>query len=252
MLGWLWFKWEQRKQRQAQELAAKERAIAAQLEQHRAQQSAVKNSLDTLIHEVQHLAGGTPAYVAQADKLLDVAAIEFQEGAFAPFWDAIEQATTSLAAFDESIRKITEKVSSYKNKLLTYQGPHPSLAFAPEHLPDAAPTVEKLKGIVRQAQKDFHFATIYEQRKTNAILISGFSTLGQAIYDLGGRLDQSLRDLGSSVSELGVSITSVAADVRADLKELREDMSHESAARRAHEAKEQEMLDNIQRRKKPN
>ena len=62
-------------------------------------------------------------------------------------------------------------------------------------LPDARPTAQRLAVVVRKAQKDFHFATIFEQRKTNKILVAGFSTLASAIYEIGDAISYSLNNL---------------------------------------------------------
>jgi hypothetical protein len=100
-----------------------------------------------------------------------------------------------------------------------------------------------LRSIVRVAQKNFQFATIYEQRKTNQLLIGGFSTLAQAINDLGSRLESSLDELTSSVSlelsairrsqrEAFEELIEEEQSTRAEISGFREDAAREAKRRR--------------------
>jgi methyl-accepting chemotaxis protein len=144
----------------------------------------------------------------------------------------------------------------------------------------------RLQRIVRKAQRNFEFATIYEQRKTNEILIAGFATLGEAIYGLGSRLEQSIGmlceridDLSSSMEKMNKKIIDAVRDVSSavgevsyrvgDVSSLLEEVSsgvgHLSSAieaadtraqatiseQAARQEKANKMLDNIQRHRVP-
>ena len=45
-------------------------------------------------------------------------------------------------------------------------------------------TSARLKKVVRTAQCDYRFASIYEQRRTNQLLLSGFNNLNDAVAGL--------------------------------------------------------------------
>lgn len=64
---------------------------------------------------------------------------------------------------------------------------------------DTAVTAERMKAIVRKAQRSFQFATIYEQRKTNQILIAGFTNLAEALDQMAYRITDSIDNLTNSV-----------------------------------------------------
>ena len=93
-------------------------------------------------------------------------------------------------------------------------------------LPDLRSTSARLTAIVRESQKDFQFATIYEQRKTNKILIAGFNTLESAIYGLGDAIAFSLNELSNNLQtslndllEETAYQTSVLNDIRSGIKQ---------------------------------
>jgi hypothetical protein len=112
-----------------------------------------------------------------------------------------------------------------------------------------------MRGIVRRAQKDFQFASIYEQRKTNQLLVGGFASLAQAINQLGDRLQSSLESLATSisisVSDLVSAQEAAASALASELQLSREQALEDSDARREHERQERGMLDNLQRRRRP-
>jgi hypothetical protein len=97
---------------------------------------------------------------------------------------------------------------------------------------------------VRAAQRDFEFATIFEQRKTNRLLVAGFSTLGQAMGELASRFEASL-------SELATSLAPAIEHGQAATARLVEHFGTDTQARREHEREVRAMLDNIQHRRKP-
>jgi hypothetical protein len=75
-----------------------------------------------------------------------------------------------------------------------------------------------MKSIVRKTQSNFQFATIYEQRKTNQILVAGFTNLAQALEYMTQRISGSIGDLANSVD--AVSTTSAFKNVFLAAKSL--------------------------------
>lgn len=150
-----------------------------------------------------------PRYLVSADGFLDQAAIDFDEGAFAPFWDSVEGAAMALAKFDAHVGLVGDRLSRYGELVRLYEGspPHfPLTGDSIEGLTASGKTVARLDDTVRKAQRDFQFASIYEQRRTNQVLIAGFNNLGQALAGLSRRLEHSLDNLAGRIDDLSTTV----------------------------------------------
>lgn len=216
-----------------------------------------------------------PKDLMTAEQLLDTAAAEFQDGAFSPFWDSIERAMGKLGAIDGSIKLITDRSDRYKTLAKSYSGQSPPFPVDPasaHRLATANETARRLQSIVRKAQRNFQFATIYEQRKTSEILIAGFTNLGEAIHGVGERLQQSIGFLGDQIDDLSTSmaqmnekVVNAVKDVSTAANEVSSRTAEVSSAIKAADTRIQaamvdqgarqetanKMLDNIQRRRVP-
>ncbi len=141
--------------------------------------------------------------VTLANQHLDAAGREFDEGAFAPFWDEIERAANELAAYKNEVEHLQRNVGVYNNEsleLVRIGGDAPApLALSQFQLSDARPSAARFMSMVRKAQTNFQFAMIFEQRKTNQLLHTGFGTLGSAIHSLGESINASLDKLSKSL-----------------------------------------------------
>jgi Skp family chaperone for outer membrane proteins len=213
-----------------------------------------KNLLDYVTTSVTVLES-LPEEIKIAESALGRAEDEFSDGAFAPFWDAVENAVTHLARFDNGIKEILSNSDRYKQKKTELDTTPPAFKLNINTLPDASSTADRLRSIVRQAQKNFHFATIYEQRKTNQILVQGFQSLGEALSEMTYRIESSMdafsQSFSDSISDLATSNRESAQEIIAGVESVRDQLKSDSEAQRDHEEKEREMLDNIQRRRKP-
>lgn len=189
--------------------------------------------------------------VSSANGCLDTAQREFEERAFAPFWDALENATNFLGAYHQSIGEIKKTATNYETRRSRLSVSVPVFDVPEAGVPDARPLASRLSSLGRAAQKDFQFATIYEQRKTNQLLYSGFGTLAAGLermqYAITDALDDLSLSLGTRLDDLLTVSTSHA-----------EAFNNYSQAAASHyktsedESKKQsEMLDNIQRGHKP-
>jgi hypothetical protein len=130
--------------------------------------------------------------VTEVTATLDIAEKELKERAFAPFWSAIETVLVRLAAYTETARNIPLNAAEYQ-QIKDQLGPAvacPSLEceFGPSVIPDSS----RLRDIVRQAQTDYEFSSIYEARMTNHILVTGFTTLDSALRQLPAVVDSSV------------------------------------------------------------
>lgn len=247
--------WEEEQKRAEIRAAAQAEARKQAEERRLAEQRALANTLSNSLANCTKTVAILPSWVQSAEKSLDHAEEEFADGAFAPFWDAVEEAANTLARFNNAIELLVNSSKRYKTEAPNLDTPLPPFRLGVHTLPDATHTANRMRGIVRQAQKDFHFATIYEQRKTNQLLVGGFTSLAQAINQLGDRLQSSLESLATSisisVSDLISAQEAATSALASELQLSREQATEDSQARREHEQQEREMLDNIQRRRRP-
>lgn len=214
------------------------------------QQEYARGELRDLQDETLSLFESLPRHLAEAEKHMDQAEREFADGAFAPFWDAIEAAATALGHLNHGLHVIKLNASRYEELANQWDGRLQGFVPTPvsvRKLGISGATAERLQSIVRRAQRNFQFATIYEQRKTNKILVAGFTSLGQALANMTHMITASIDDLADSVTSTQSRIGAMMATSNSHLETLAT-AAAESAKR---EDKTLEMLDNIQRRRKP-
>lgn len=252
---------EANRQREAEERKRKEEERKRK-EEERLKEKALLNKL----RQIHSLYNNSRPLLLQASKHLDQAEIEFQERVFAPFWDQVEHATNNLAVYHSMISEMNQEVASYQRAVGELPMRMPPVGLAIGELPSTEEVASRLYNIVRRAQSDHQFADIYEMRKANKILSAGFKSLETAIYSVGEHLHSEL-SLLSEVVEHGLSeIVNRIEDQSTMNNELCEEhrtfveeMFKSSATERTkhHENllakldEQSQMLDNIQRRRKP-
>jgi hypothetical protein len=202
-----------------------------------------------------------PGFLVATEQHLDQAEIDYQEGAFAPFWDVIENAANMLGRFDEGLRAISKNSSRYTELIKLYVGPPPTFplaSLAVTKLDVGTGSAARLRAIVRRAQRDFHFASIYEQRKTNQILVAGFTNLAQALDRMSSQITNSIENLSNSVNSLSNAveestrtISSRTSEIRDAVIDMHENLSEYQSEQAWQEQKALHMLDNIQRGRRP-
>lgn len=214
-----------------------------------------------------------PNHLFTAEELLDQAEVDFKEGAFAPFWDSVEKAAMQLGRFDDSVRTITTNAERHTDVAKRYEGPPPPFPIVLDSVTGMAAaktTNDRMRAIVRRAQRNFQFATIFEQRKTNQLLVAGFTNLAQALDGMGRRIESSIDGLGEQISEmsstLDASLQNLGSNLNSTLTTLHESSTEALSSHfeglqtsmqkhndnQAERHKQTlEMLDNIQRRRRP-
>lgn len=238
--------------------------------------------------ELKHMYKISRLLIDNANKHLDKAEMEFQDGLYSPFWDEIEKVTNHLAEFHQTVESIGNTFSSYEitfnrnskeydtyitetnaaidkflsdknpskfkdagiDKISTEREPSKEITLS-EKLPDVSLLVTRLQALVREAQKDFQFSTIFEQRKTNKLLIHGFGTLESSLSTMGDTINSSINKLSST---LGKSLNDILVATESQSKILNEQNSilrESSKEQRKFEKKALNTLDNIQRGEKP-
>jgi len=196
-----------------------------------------------------------------AEVYLNQAEIDFADGTFAPFWDSVEKAAQALGRFDERVRQINSNASHYAKLVEQYEEAPPAFPLhvqSVEKLAVAKATAERMKRIVRNAQSNFQFAMIFEQRKTNQILVAGFTNLAQALEQMTWRITASIGGLTSAVDAMGSTLNESVLEIDSQMREnakatahYREVLSREASERTVREEKVVELLDNIQRGRRP-
>ena len=146
-----------------------------------------------------------PGDLLAAEESLDEAETRFREGAFALFWDSIEQAVRELGDFDTRVQSITSRFIAYNALIKQDEGQPPEFPIDGDYiakLASSARTAERLRSIVYKAQGNAEFAAIYEQRKNRPISIAGFATLANALALMSSQLQTSVGQLASSAGPM--------------------------------------------------
>ncbi|MBS1695763.1 MAG: hypothetical protein JST91_26500 [Actinobacteria bacterium] len=195
------------KDRQRESMAA---YAAQQLEAERlrrqydaAQQSSlsqIHNSGITALTALESL----PDLLSNADAHISRAEFEFRDGAFSPFWEEIEQAAVSLGRFSEALETIEQSQRTYSAAVQVYAGAPPPFSVSRASVMAARASdnaTQRLSVLVREAQRNYQFASIFEQRKTNHILVAGFKNLGDAIYNMASRISAGIAQLDRSITD---------------------------------------------------
>lgn len=227
---------------------------AACLQRHRDEQQRYHKELLGLGDRSLGIFESIPAHLESAEKCLDRAEDDFADRAFAPFWDSIEHAAKCLAHFDKGVRHIQDDSSRYTELVRKYEDTPPQFPLARqsvERLAVGTATAERMQAIVRKAQRDFQFAMIYEQRKTNQILVAGFKNLAQALEQMAWQIAASIDNLAGSVGVMTSTLNESMRAIHSRLDDIGEMTRQRDDERAARERKALEMLDNIQRGRRP-
>jgi hypothetical protein len=178
-----------------------------------------------------------PRYLERASTYLRRAEGEFRDNAFAPFWDAIENAAHVLAVFNEKTNQASKAAAVYYGSLNGRSHTFPPFPAGAGNIPDPSPVLQDLRRVLRMGQTNFQFANIWEHRRTREVMIAGFRTLGEAVSNLGSVVENSHSALEQSIS------SDVARLVQEEIR------SRDSLDRRMVE--QNRMLDNIQLHRRP-
>lgn len=204
----------EKRQVHAQEVDWMCHSIAArEKEAHDLTQNA-RQARDSLFKELR----GLPLLLRDVDASLLNAEEEFGGKFYAPFWDNVEQAAIGLGAFNSSLSRIKSGVDSYKSMLFGRTHNFPALDIRSQDIPSPAQQTERLRQLVRSGQRDFEFATIWEHRKTQKIMLEGFRTVGEAISNVGLMV-------GDSLSRLNITLEEISGQQLDEQVRLRESFS---------------------------
>lgn len=189
-----------------------------------------------------------PVLFDQSRRDVEQARKEMEEEAFGPFWDAIEGAAYKLAEFDEIVKMLTKNGAMYHADLDSVRHNFPPFPTDVLPVPNPKQVLDEFHMLVRKAQRDFRFASIWEQRKTRAVLIDGLHSIGDAVDNLGSRIVDSISKMERSLSSRIASMENSLSSRLGELTDLQERAMDDAQAYRQNISS---MLDNIQRGRKP-
>ena len=195
------YQWLQAEHAQAR--AANDARLKAEQDSKRARAEAqrlLESEMNARIRYATETVSKLPTLIGESEAALDLAESEFADGAFAPFWEAVETASTRLAQHSFAIEEVENAAQEYRTLRSDFRS-NPPVYNVPTVFPDPSSTVRRMYGIVRKAQRDFQYSAIYEQRKTNQILMEGFAHLSGELGNLGDRFERSIELMGGSVVE---------------------------------------------------
>ncbi len=208
-----------------------------------------RQQLEKLSNEALSYSNNIPKHLENAEKFLDVAKVDYEDGALSPFWDNIEAAICEVGHANECINNIEyvmRKHSSVKKEAKFDSATFPLNPSFVSELAVASATTDRLNKIVRAAQCSPDFAKIYETKRQTQILIAGFSGLGLALRGisnqiessinvLGDRIDGKMNDLSeniqSSISQLSVSNHEDSQILKDSIEKFHNDYSKSSKKR---------------------
>ena len=226
-----------------------------------------------LVSGAQLSAANLSLLMSEAGSALDLAEKEFSDGLYSPFWEAMESAAQSLHSFDKTLQAINSAQQRYAIEAQPLKPDAVSFSLGITVLPSPSFISHRMKDLYRKVRKDPHFAQIYEQRRTNSILIEGFRSLGDALTYLGDRIESELQSVGSRVEFRLADIDSALRDSSKQMERQQQALLQEAkswreearsgnaelaaiARRNAEQAENsawerRDMLDNIQHHRKP-
>ena len=201
--------------------------------------------------------------VEQAEDSLNQALQLFKERAYTPFWDSIENAVESLRQFDKRVNYINQSANEYYASLEGREHTYPAFPLRSEDLPNPNALIKRLAERIAEAQRDFQFASIFEQRRTTSAIVAGFRNTQEAINSLRNDIVSSLSDLQNSLES---GLENISSNIREGFDDLAESHEHSAAELREtldgyaeeaskrntkHQKFTEDALDNIQNRRKP-
>ncbi|WNG79970.1 hypothetical protein C6A86_017035 [Mycobacterium sp. ITM-2016-00316] len=256
-------------QKDKKEKAEAERIAAAKakkerLAQLKSEQARIAQRLQTTNQAAVDAFDKLPGHLENAHQYLDSAIEEFDESAYIPFWTAIENAATELASFIELVDRINVYSIEYTSLAGKYKGevdPFAVSLAAASKLRVSEGVSHRIAQVIRPAHKDPHFAQIFLQMRTNAILVAGFENLADALGRMTVVLSNAISKVNSSIDEVGSKLNRIDSGINSlnvSTQSLNGAVTQSSNQLSSHyrglerqQARSVHMLDNIQHHRRP-
>lgn len=152
--------------------------------------------------------------LTSAEKNINRAKIEFSENAYGPFWDYIEKAVDDLHVYEKTMHEVSEMLSLVRDAIDNRGAEETPIYIDRNRLVGARNIIDELSAVVRPAQRDFQFSTIFEQRKASRILQEGVTNILQAIDQLENTIVSSTDSVLYSLTEISGKLDSVNDELR--------------------------------------
>ena len=190
-----------------QKIAEKERKIAEKAEKERKDRvHLVVQKMNGQRSDTIESGGRLLDHAERVCSLLEKVKTDLMERAFAPFWDNICGAAAELGRMEARARSMARCHKEYielgaEYSIICQDGdivPDPFEKGLLNPLGDRqtiADLTAAFRVIVRTAQKDFEFASIYEHYRTREVLVEGFGSLADAIDCLSEGIGRGFREL---------------------------------------------------------
>jgi hypothetical protein len=170
--------------------------------------TASRNKLKFVASETEALIKSLPTALYNSEKELSKAKKRFEQRSYYPFWDAIGESTESLKKYQQSIHKIDQFARLYYKQLQEHKKefgdlqdtPVPSFPVrnnARDTLRNGSATASRISQLYDVAHRDFEFATIYANWRTNKTLVAGFQNLSDGLASIRndlGSIELTIRD----------------------------------------------------------
>lgn len=140
-----------------------------------------------------------PYFETSAKKSIDIAKTDLSDNAISPFGDRIEEASRSLALYKEAIDQLQLNGEVYSKILDGKNHNFPRRFPIGTNISISETLLDEYNTTIRKAHTKPEFGNIWEQRKTQKILIAGFQSLGQAINNMKDEIVSSIESLEYSI-----------------------------------------------------
>ena len=215
----------------------------------------IYNEQPNNLRSMHDLLQDTSSFLNQSDKF-------FNERAFTPFWDSVEEVMKSLRNFNERVHLVHGRARKYYELLEGREHTFPAFPVNSNQIPSPEPLIQRLQEVIARAHRDFQFASIYEQRKTTSAIVAGFRSMQEAITKLREDIVSSISclqdSLDSGLKTIHSQIVSLEESQQKSIGELREVLEKHGEAIQTQDKRDEkhqefvkEALDNIQHHRKP-
>jgi hypothetical protein len=138
--------------------------------------------------------------VETAERHLATSAAEFRQHRYAPFWDAMENATKAIGQTRAAQSILTADINRYVDVLHERDHDFPDWDHAVTRIADIEPALAQFRQLKDAAESDYHFASIRQMVETRQVMIEGFKNLGDALRHLETAVVTSIADLRTAIN----------------------------------------------------
>jgi len=162
--------------------------------------NSVSMSLNAALNTSQETAHRINLHIQEAEDLIAKASREFKGEAYHPFWDAVERAAELLAAVSVDLTTIANYARLYEDTLRQWHHDFPPFPVSTVLLQDPDAVIASYREVLRLVETNFQFSLIFGHRRTRAMHVAGFRTIGDAVYKIEEAVSSSYRSFVDSIS----------------------------------------------------